>query len=292
MGIGAYTVHIACAAIETVLAVWWIFLFLKYRSAYHDFIAGVDKKQYFMTSLFFIGYGMMKVLRINIDSSKAKKKIKEIAEIYGEYARFQYYTKIAAQFTYIFTFLPIVFFIGAITGDFMIVGVGVLASLILPVYFEMDLLSQIDKRHNELMVDFPHVISQMALLMNAGMPLREVIRRLASRKDTLFYNELKIMINMIDQGESEYDAMRQFADRCGVPEIRKFSLMVMQNIIRGSENMANALTEMSNEIWNDRKNHIRQLGEKVSTRLLLPIMMIFGGILVMVIVPALSSFNF
>lgn len=73
MGIGAYTSHIICAAIETILAAWWIFLFLKYHSAYNEYIAGVDKKQYFMTSLFFIGYGMLEMLHINMESSKAKK---------------------------------------------------------------------------------------------------------------------------------------------------------------------------------------------------------------------------
>ncbi len=292
MGLTAYKINIICAVVETILVIWWILLFLKYHSKYNQYIEAVDKKMYLMTSLFFIGYGMNDIIHINTKSGKAKKRIREIAQVYGEFAEFYYYTKIAAQFTYSFTFLPIAFFIGAITGDGTMVLVGIIASLILPIYFEMDLSSQLNKRHEELMQDFPHVLSQMSLLLNAGMTLREVMRRLSARKDTLFYQEMKIMVTMIDNGDSEYDAMRQFADRCGVAEIRKFSLMVMQNISKGSEGMAASLAEMSSEIWNDRKNHVKQLGEKVSARLLIPIMMIFGGILIMVIVPSLSSFNF
>ncbi len=292
MGIENYTVNIACAVIETIFVIFWLFLFIKYHSRYDDYIEAVDKKTYLMTSLFFIGYGMNELMHIDVNKAKAKKKIREMAQLYNEYAEFYYYTKIAAQFTYCLTFLPIAFFVGAITGDGMMVLVGIIASFILPVYFEFDISSQLEKRHEELMQDFPHILSQMSLLLNAGMPLREVLRKLSVRKETLFYQEMGIMVKMIDNGDSEYDAMRQFADRCGVPEIRKFSLMVMQNITRGSEGMAASLKEMSDEIWNERKNHVRQLGEKVSARLLIPIMMIFGGILVMVIVPSLSSFNF
>lgn len=292
MGLDHYTVNIVCAVIETVLVLFLVVLFVKYHSKFDEYIAAIDKKTYFLTTLFFLGYGMNEMLRIDTKTGKAKKKIKDIAQIQGEYAEFYYYTKIAAQFTYCLVFLPIAFFLGAVTGDLMMAGLGITASFILPVYFEMDIASQLFKRQEELMQDFPHVLSQMSLLLNAGMPLREVMRRLSVRKDTLFYQELRTMVTMIDNGDSEYDAMRQFADRCGVPEIRKFSLMVMQNISRGSEGMADSLKEMSDEIWNDRKNHVRQLGEKVSARLLIPIMMIFGGILIMVIVPSLSSFQF
>ena len=42
---------------------------------------------------------------------------------------------------------------------------------------------------------------------------------------------------------------------------------------------------MSNEVWKARISNARELAEKASTKLLIPIMIIFCGILLMVIVP-------
>ena len=49
--------------------------------------------------------------------------------------------------------------------------------------------------------------------------------------------------------------------------------------------------DLSSEVWRMRVNSVREEGEKASAKLLIPIFMIFGGILIMVAVPMLRGMN-
>ena len=53
--------------------------------------------------------------------------------------------------------------------------------------------------------------------------------------------------------------------------------------------MSYFLAEMSREMWEEKKNLVRQKGETAGTKLLLPIGLIFIGILIMIIVPIFAN---
>ena len=74
--------------------------------------------------------------------------------------------------------------------------------------------------------------------------------------------------------------------------MRKFSSIMIQNMKKGSSELAYALMDLSSEVWRMRVNSVREEGEKASAKLLIPIFMIFGGILMMVAVPMLRGLNF
>lgn len=80
-----------------------------------------------------------------------------------------------------------------------------------------------------------------------------------------------------------------FADRCSVKEIRKVISTLMQNMQKGNKELAYFLESLSTEMWDQKKAKVRQIGEKASTNLLLPIGMIFMGILILIIVPVFAS---
>ena len=49
------------------------------------------------------------------------------------------------------------------------------------------------------------------------------------------------------------------------------------------------LQNQSSEVWNERKQSIKRQGEKASSKLLIPMLLMFAGILIMVIVPIFSN---
>ena len=49
------------------------------------------------------------------------------------------------------------------------------------------------------------------------------------------------------------------------------------------------LGDLSDEMWEIKKNEVKQKGEKANSKLLLPVFIIFIGILILVLVPAMSS---
>lgn len=91
-------------------------------------------------------------------------------------------------------------------------------------------------------------------------------------------------------GVPDYEALQKFADRCGISEVRKFSSIMIQNMKKGSSELAYALMDLSSEVWRAGKQRPGE-GEKASAKLLIPIFMVFVGILIMVIVPILSGMN-
>ena len=84
-------------------------------------------------------------------------------------------------------------------------------------------------------------------------------------------------------------AYRNFAERCNVKEIRKFTSLIIQNLNKGNEELAYFMKDLSDEMWEVKKSQVKQKGEKANTQLLLPMMLILIGILIMVMVPVMQQ---
>ncbi len=46
------------------------------------------------------------------------------------------------------------------------------------------------------------------------------------------------------------------------------------------------------ESWMEHKHNARRMGEKIQSKLLIPTLLMFGGIMILIIVPVMSGFNF
>ena len=121
------------------------------------------------------------------------------------------------------------------------------------------------------------------------MVLREAWKRVSVTGDRVLYKEMQNTSLEIENGVMEADAYRNFADRCNVKEIRKFASLIIQNLKKGNEELAYFLKDLSDEMWEVKKNEVKQKGEKANSRLLLPMMLIFIGILLMILVPVFQQ---
>lgn len=288
-----YYIRLYLTIAAAVVVVIWMFLYLKYGREFKENIEAVDTSVFFLPELFFIGYGIIDLFKINVYNEKGQKRMKVLREIMPpDEVAFYYYTTLASQFTYILTIAPLALLISAFAENATIAFVGIAAAVVLAFYMDYDINNKVEKRHKELLADFPHMLSQIVLLINAGMPLRDTLRRVSEGKDGRIYKEVQIMLSEIDNGSSEYEAMRAFSDRCNMLEIKKFTTTVLQNLQKGSAELGTILAEMSSTLWIERSNNVRQMGEKASSKLMIPIMIIFAGILLMIIVPIFSSIGF
>ena len=91
------------------------------------------------------------------------------------------------------------------------------------------------------------------------------------------------------QGVAEIDAYQNFAERCEVKEIKRFTSSIIQNMVKGNAELTKFLREMSDEMWNEKKNMVKRKGEIANSKLLVPIMLIFIGILIVIMVPMFTS---
>lgn len=158
------------------------------------------------------------------------------------------------------------------------------------VYYVMTLApKKIEKRSEELLSDFSEVVSKLALLTNAGMILKEAWEVTANAGEGLFYQEMQNAVTEMQNGVSEAESLRRFGIRCMMPEIKKFSATLIQGIQKGNKELSSMLQNQSAEVWNLRKQNVRRQGEKAASKLMIPIVMMFLGIMLMIVVPIMAN---
>ena len=272
--------------VSTPLALIWLFLAAANGKKYKEYTESAFAKEFQMSDLFCVGFSVMEILHINTKSRSAQMKIKEIAEIKGKrYAEYYYFILLGAKTTYIFTMVVFVCLLAVLADSVEALLFGILLGGLAIVYLDLTLQDKLTARRQELVLDLPQVLSKLTLLVNSGMVLREAWKRVSVTGDRVLYKEMQNTSLEIENGVMEADAYRNFADRCNVKEIRKFASLIIQNLKKGNEELAYFLKDLSDEMWEVKKNEVKQKGEKANSRILLPMMLIFIGILLMILVP-------
>ena len=94
----------------------------------------------------------------------------------------------------------------------------------------------------------------------------------------------------LGSGLSEGKAYSEFGRRCGVQVYIKLSALLEQSQKNGSRQLRPALELEMVSAFEQRKNLAKKLGEEAGTKLLLPLLMMLGVVMVMIVVPAFLSF--
>lgn len=281
------TGRIFLLAAATLSVAIWIVLALKYAETYESVTASIDAEKYRYPELFCIGFAIMNFLKINTKSKKARKRIKEISEVQGKkFSEYYYYIINGAKWTYGFTIFVLFAVLGALGNSAAALFFGLVLAALLMWYLEEVMNDQLNERRDELLADMPQMLSKLTLLVNSGMILREAWSKTAQGGNRELYKEMQITMQEMSNGTADLDAYRNFADRCAIKEIRRFSSTMIQNMQKGNAEISYFLKEMADEMWEEKKHLVKRKGEAANSKLLLPIGMIFVGILIMIMVPA------
>lgn len=274
----------------TLLVLLWVYCAVRYESKYKSITDSIDKNQFQFGEFFYIGFQVMEFLRFDLKSDRNRKKVTEMAEIYGKkYAEYFYYVMMGGQITYIITLIPIVFLLAIMANDIMVLLFGLVVAVLVVWYVRETFQDKIMHRREALMMEFPQVLSKMTLLVNAGMMLREAWKKVAFSGEGVIYTEMQITLQEFENGVSELDAYQHFADRCALKEMRKFSALVSQGLTKGSSDLARFLLEMTEELWAEKRAVVMQKAAKAQSKLLLSTGLIFVGILIMIVVPVFGN---
>lgn len=180
---------------------------------------------------------------------------------------------------------------------FLLLCAGAVAVYLLK---DRELQQQVEERNRQLLLDYPRLVSRMTLYLGAGMTIRNVFRKIAFdyRREReaggqirYVYEEMLLTCYELDSGISEAAAYEHFAKRCRLIQYMKLANLLIQNLRKGSNSILNALRHEANTAFEDRKNMARKLGEEAGTKLLLPMMLMLGIVMVLIIIPAYFSFS-
>ena len=277
-------------ALATPFTLIWIYLAITGGKKYQKYTDSSFAKEFQMSELLCVGFSVMRILHISTKTRAAQAKIREIAEIKGKkYAEYYYYMLLGAKTTYTYTIVIVVMLLSAMSNNKGLLFMGLIVGGLLILYLDLALFDKLTARRQEILLDLPQVLSKLTLLVNSGMVLRDAWKIVSITGERVLYQEMQNTNLEMENGVAEIDAYRNFAERCNVKEIRKFTSLIIQNLNKGNEELAYFMKDLSDEMWEVKKSQVKQKGEKANTQLLLPMMLILIGILIMVMVPVMQQ---
>jgi hypothetical protein len=145
--------------------------------------------------------------------------------------------------------------------------------------------------------EYAKLVSKFTMLLSAGLSIRNawerivlLYRRKGNTEDNLF-RELNWGLLQMQKGVSELEVYEAVGARFGNIHYKKLMAMFISDRKRGSVNLLDAMNHEMLSAWEEQKRKSRQQGEKIGTKLLIPMMGMLGIVFVIVMMPALLSFG-
>jgi len=157
------------------------------------------------------------------------------------------------------------------------------------------------KRLLEMEKDYPDLVSQLSLLLGAGMTTRQAWTRIASqysfkRKSEMIgeravYESLLRMNRRLSEGESERAAYQQFTQEIPATCYHKLIRILLGNLEKGTQGICVRLEEEGRLAFEKRILLAKKMGEEASTKMMMPLMLMMMIVMGIVMVPALIGFQ-
>jgi hypothetical protein len=182
-----------------------------------------------------------------------------------------------------------------------IFALGLIVAILLPFVKDSRRREAEKMRQDKLSIEYPDLVSKLAILISAGMTVQGAWRRIAqtyeeNRKKHRIaklpaYEEMLITCRELESGVAEEKVYDHFGERCRQAKYRRLGNLLTQNLKKGSRGLASMLEKEVDDAYLDRKNTAKKLGEEASTKLLIPMMMLFGIVILILVYPAVESFQ-
>ena len=174
--------------------------------------------------------------------------------------------------------------------------------LILPVGFWVHEDSRVrdraKERKEQLELDYSQLLWKLTMLLSAGLTIRGSFTRIAaqyqaqlegSAQKHYVYEEMILTLREMRSGVPEASAYENFGRRCALPSYIKLGSLLSQNLKKGSKGLTALLEHEAVLSLEQHKMAARKMGEKAVIRMLLPMILMFGVVLVVLMVPAFLS---
>lgn len=150
----------------------------------------------------------------------------------------------------------------------------------------------------ELMADYPRLVTKLTLYVGAGLSLRSAWERIAAEyrqrlqggaKRRIAFDEVLTMVGALHNGTSEGTAYECFGRKLGLrPYLRCTSLMISQ-LQKGTGGMREKLEYEVKQAWEEHRKQAEHKTEEAQTKLLFPMMGMLFLVFIIVMVPAFFS---
>jgi len=161
-------------------------------------------------------------------------------------------------------------------------------------------IEEMKKRERQQMLqDYPEIISKLMLLLNAGMSIRKAMEKIVSdyrvyqkkKEKRKAYELLSDTCRELNCGVTEKQAYENIGKRCDLLQYRTLSALLVQHLQKGNKGMEQMLEEEVRRAQELRQQQAKILGEQASAKLLFPMTLMLLDVFILLIVPAWISFS-
>ncbi len=279
------------AAIGSVLAILFIIQISRGKK-YESIVENLDPNAFPLNGLYGVGFAWNTTKLLKLKGQTEKKLKSQAALVYDpQYA--EYYANVAwAQIlTLVHLFLTFTFLMASIMYDMsgLLIAVGLFMTVAVAAYGMDHMQTVLSERTQECESQLTEVVSTMAVLVNSGMVMREAWNMVANNGTGALYELMRKTAENMSNGQSDADAICAFGKAANSNEIKKFTSALLQSMEKGGAELSNFLANQSSELWNAKRQRMLQNGEKAATKLLIPIVLIFVGIIIIVMTAAFAG---
>ena len=165
---------------------------------------------------------------------------------------------------------------------------------------DKDLHKKTEERGIQMLSEYPVLINRLTLYLGAGMTIKGAFQKIAldyrskreeTKKKNFAYEEMLYTCYEMQGGVSEGSAYDRFGKRCGLQPYTRLAGLLNQSLKKGNAALLKDLQKEAEDAQEERRNQARKRGEEAGTKLLLPMMMMLGIVMILVMVPAFLSFS-
>lgn len=165
----------------------------------------------------------------------------------------------------------------------MIVGIFTLLGFYLP---ELLLRSRIQKRQKEITKSMPDSLDLLTICVEAGLGFDGAMSKVYEKWDNELSRAFGRVLREIQLGKLRREALRDMAERIGIPEMTSFVAAIIQSEQLGVS-MARVLRIQSDQMRIKRRQAAEEQAQKAPIKMLFPMgVLIFPSILIILLGPA------
>lgn len=288
-------ISIICLMLGTISVV--LFLIMMGRGKkYARLVDNLEEKEFQLKEIYTVGFAWSEMIPALGYSGTVGKRIRtDVVLFYGEkYAEFYVRIILAKAYTYAHLVICVFWTLTGIISDsnpllMIVVGIGMAIGIS---YFVIrETKNKVTKRTDDYLIEFPNVVTKLALMIDTGMILRDAWFHVTETTNGRLKSAMEKSCDLMRNGYSDIDAIYYFGQNSGAKEIKKFSSTILQGINKGNADLALLLRQQSSELWEIKRQRMLQKGEEAATKLVIPTTLMFVGIILIIVANAMSGMS-
>ncbi len=149
--------------------------------------------------------------------------------------------------------------------------------------------NRVRARQHAILKSLPDAFDLITTCVEAGLGLEAALSRVAEKVAGPFGEELAVMLREVQMGKLRRDAMREMADRTGVPDLTTFINAVVQAESMGTS-IAAVLRVQAEQMRIKRRQRAEQQAQAAPIKMMFPLVLfIFPTLFIVILGPAAIS---